>query len=289
MARPTFVIAGASRSGTTTLHSILSEHPHVFMSSRKEIQFFWRDRLFSKGTAWYERHFAQGKDFGARGEASPPYFHKGMTLDVDGEYRWSPGDDPATRLASLYPDMKLVFSLRSPVMRVYSQFWKNHWQGKEEVETFEEAVDLEMRGVRRPESHGLCWLYRNHYAEHMGHWLSLFPRENVLVLVFEEWIDQPEKGMRAIEEFLGVPHYSIPEDGAPVENRGRSIRAPGLSWLANLGSKISVLNFLGRFLATSKGYPDMTLAMESRLVDYFQEDVRRLQQILGRTFKCWGF
>src|SRR5688572_22991010 len=69
---PTFLIIGASKSGTTSLAAYLSQHPEVFMSSRKEINFF--DLHYGEGVDWYRAHFADAGDRREVGEATPTYF-----------------------------------------------------------------------------------------------------------------------------------------------------------------------------------------------------------------------
>ena len=68
---PTFIVIGAMRAGTTSLHSYLALHPDVFMSAKKELNFFKSDGEFSKGVEWYSAQF--DGSFPVRGESSPNY------------------------------------------------------------------------------------------------------------------------------------------------------------------------------------------------------------------------
>ena len=54
---PTFVIPGASKSGTSSLHHYLSAHPDIYMPPEKELHFFSRDANYEQGLNAYEAHF----------------------------------------------------------------------------------------------------------------------------------------------------------------------------------------------------------------------------------------
>ncbi|MDP3972766.1 MAG: sulfotransferase, partial [Candidatus Nanopelagicales bacterium] len=71
MALPTFLIVGAMKSGTTSLHRYLGQHPDVFVSKKKELHFFAKHR--DRDLGWYEEQFADGSDRLARGEPSTSF------------------------------------------------------------------------------------------------------------------------------------------------------------------------------------------------------------------------
>ena len=52
---PDFLIIGTAKSGTTTLHGWLSEHPFVEPAVKKEVHFF--DYDYYRGVDWYRSHF----------------------------------------------------------------------------------------------------------------------------------------------------------------------------------------------------------------------------------------
>ena len=70
---PTFVVIGAMKAGTTTLHAWLAEHPDVCMSARKELDFFVEDGNWERGVGWYRLRFVSCAAEKARGESSPNY------------------------------------------------------------------------------------------------------------------------------------------------------------------------------------------------------------------------
>ena len=78
IARPNFFVLGAPKCGTTTLHEVLTAHPHIFMTKEKEPHFFDTDTYYNRGLDRYLRdHFRGAAGFKARGEATPSYLRSG--------------------------------------------------------------------------------------------------------------------------------------------------------------------------------------------------------------------
>lgn len=179
MTLPTFIIAGAQKAGTTSLCSMLAQHPDVFMSEPKEPGFFVRgfddperwqtlkrpgmggipeslasvrqgiftkeeySALFGSDAAQRARH---------RGEASTPYL---------------PSPHAARRIAETCPDIRIILSLRDPVMRAYSAWGYNYARGTEAKDSFEEAIEHELSGGRDDWIWGWRYLYSGLYGQHV--------------------------------------------------------------------------------------------------------------------------
>lgn len=70
---PDFLIIGAMKSATSTLHEQLARQPGVFMSTPKEPNFFSDDPIYARGFEWYRGLFAGGAEALLRGESSTHY------------------------------------------------------------------------------------------------------------------------------------------------------------------------------------------------------------------------
>jgi hypothetical protein len=201
---PDFIIIGAMKCGTTTLHHQLREHPLVRAPIRKEIHFF--DREWAQGPAWYRAHFpsALGGRTWKTGEASPYYVcHPHV---------------PA-RIAELLPDVKLIVMLRNPVTRAYSHYRQIHAKGWDPL-SFEEALEAEAdrigpelaRMEAEPdyfsETHRrFSYLQRGRYAEQLERWLRFFRREQLKIIATEELRAEPSRVHAELQQFLGLsPH-----------------------------------------------------------------------------------
>lgn len=202
LVKPDFIIIGAMKSGTTTLHEVLEQHPDVYMP-RGEMKFFsiddfeqqhyffpyhkgqWTDHDFRKKfelyKKWYIDSYANAGNAKVIGEDAPSYL---------------PSKRAPERIAEQFPDIKLIISLRDPVSRLYSQYWHN-------VNNFGAYFTLEETLRYHP---GL-YFDRSCYKRQIENYLKWFPKEQMLFILFEELILKPTNTIRAIEKFIGLPEF----------------------------------------------------------------------------------
>ena len=157
---PTFLVIGAPKAGTTSLHHYLAAHPEVFMPETKELNFFITELNWPRGREWYERQFEAAGDAKAVGEASPRY-----TQHPD--YR-----GVAERAAALVPDAKLVYLVRDPLAQMLSHYADRRRWGSE----------------RRPVNKALLdpvYVDTAKYAFQLEQFLHHYPRERVHVALSE--------------------------------------------------------------------------------------------------------
>ena len=208
---PSFLVIGAQRSGSTTLHGYLTAHPRILPPLRKEVHYF--DFQYAKGRAWYLAHF--------------PGIHKriadhlrAITFEASPYYMVHPL--APERIWAFNPEMKLIAILRDPVDRALSHY---HHEVRRGVETlsFEEAIAAERTRLAGAERlmrqaphfyshahHHFSYLDRGRYARHLEPWLERFPREHLLVLRSEDLFSDPEQVMNRVFGFLGLPSQRVP-------------------------------------------------------------------------------
>jgi hypothetical protein len=242
-ALPQAVILGAQKSGTSSLHHYLVQHPGVVAPLRKEVHYF--DLNLARGEAWYRAHFGRADEPGVNVDSSPYYlFHPAV---------------PA-RLHALLPDARLVVLLRDPVRRAYSHYWHERDKGRETLD-FEAAIDAEPGRIEADHARlatgeievsgahqHFSYLARGRYAEQLERWLGLFPSERLLVLRFEDLACDPLAALNATLAFVGLP----PAGSVRLEARH------------------------------TRRYPPMAEATARRLREYFAPHNARLDALLGR-------
>jgi hypothetical protein len=199
-ALPDAMIIGAMKSGTSSLHYYLMQHPRVIAPLRKEVHYF--DLNFERGESWYRANFGRAGQGGVNIDSSPYYlFHPQVPQ----------------RAHARVPDAKLIVLLRDPVRRAYSHYWHERDKGREPL-SFEDAIAAEpdrierdqerlARGeIQRSEAHQyFSYLARGRYAEQLEHWLNFYPREQLLILRFEELAADPLPVLNRSLGFLGLP------------------------------------------------------------------------------------
>lgn len=197
MRLPDFIIAGAPRSGTTWLYRLLDRHPDIYMAKplAPEPKFFLVDDLYRRGLEHYSRTWFAGIESRRRcGEKSTNYLENPAA---------------AERIARHLPEVKLIFILREPTSRAFSNYLWSRMNGLEDQD-FAAALELEAtRELNVPErlryARPHAYFSRGLYAKMLTPWIERFPRENLFVVRYEEIIHRPRLLARRLHLFLEVP------------------------------------------------------------------------------------
>jgi hypothetical protein len=190
---PNFICPGAQKAGTTTLHNILKQHPDIFLPNLKEAHFFDIEDRYKKGILWWiDNFFYNYSGQKAIGAITPAYLYFEKI--------------PERILNHLGSNIKLIFMLRNPVDRAYSNYWMAYNRGYE-TETFKEAIDLESSRLKIDEFHRLNFSYidRGLYAKQIKRYIKLFPEKNMFYVIFEtDFLRNREELIGKLLNFLGV-------------------------------------------------------------------------------------
>jgi hypothetical protein len=277
--KPNFIGIGAQKCASTWLYDILADHPQVGLSSAKEIDFF--SNFFDYGAEWYERNFADAGGRVARGEISPSYFH---------------GVSVPERVHAYDPDMRLILFVREPIARAIS----NH---KHEVRIGH------LQGDDLSFEYGLAnnpmYIEQGRYATHLERWLQYFPREQLLIVLFDDVHADGASVARRVYEFLGVDSAHISaalgeRSNESYVNRSsifegaknvlrRAVRGARLGWLWQL---IGNLGFRQAYRSANRADADMVIpaphaATRAQLEQVFAQELVRFEQLSGLSCDCW--
>lgn len=291
---PDFVIPGAPRSGTTFMHEYLAQHPQIFMSPIKEPNHFATDLdsgsyldsvTFMRDRERYLALYQDARPDQLTGEASTWHLYS---------------KDAAANIRAANPDTRVVIMLREPVAMLHSLHLRRVYGGSEDLDRFEDALDAESdrRAGRRipPRARNVkAFWYRDvgRYSEQVERYFDAFGRDQVLVLLFEEFRADPARAYRAVLEFLGVdPEF---EPDFRVVNAGLARRSWRLQQLllsphvvraARFAVPVRLRPAVGRTWdrINSRGERPAPLdpAVARRLREELQPDVDRLATLLGR-------
>jgi hypothetical protein len=180
MTYPTFLVIGAMKAGTTTLHAQLDSHPDVFMSRTKELHYFAESKNWRRGPTWYAEQFGDGRGCAARGEASPSYSQADIFPGV-----------PA-RVASTIPDVKLIYLVRDPIERMQSMYLHQRANG------------LETRPIDEAFRQETYYLNSSRYGWQLEQYSGHVPPERIKVVRTERLRTDLAALMAELFEFVGV-------------------------------------------------------------------------------------
>lgn len=219
MRLPDFIIGGAPRAGTTWLYHLLARHPGVHMAApvRPEPKFFLVDELYARGLEHYSQAwFAAAAPAKLCGEKSSNYLESAAA---------------ARRIARDLPGARLVFALRDPVARAWSNYLWSRMNGMES-ETFERALELEEERERslaaaQRFSRPHAYFSRGLYADLLQTWFDCLPRQRILCVRFDDILERPRVLAERLHGFLGLPSRPGDAEGLGAANPSQSdLRGP---------------------------------------------------------------
>lgn len=200
---PDFVIGGAPKCGTTSLHFILAQQPGIgipddelfYFSADDPILhpdfFFFRDgglqwldpRPAHRANAdWYADRFEPFADCRLIGEDSTLYLFS---------------ETAPHRMRETLTDPKIIFMLRDPVRRAYSQYWH-------EMKMMRVTCSFERALTRFP-----TIVRGSTYAPHLSRWFDVLGRDRVHVLLFEEFLADKQGAMDQVADFIGTERFDV--------------------------------------------------------------------------------
>lgn len=291
MSAPDFFVIGAYRSGTTSLYRYLRQHPDVFLPLEKEPNFYAvdgnpdaSDVLRSRALttrAEYDRYYAEAAPSQRRGDISP-------------EYLRNPAAAP--RIHRDHPGTPLVAILRNPVERAWSDFLLHRRDGNEPCETFAAALADQTRRQQGGDHRAGHYIDSGMYAAQLDRYLEFFPRDQILVLLYEDLVADRQAGMRRIFEHIGADPEFVTKDEEVVNASGvptNPVVAFALRQRARLRPYVSrsllekARPMWDRFLSRHLERPELTADDRRLLVDIYRDDVTRLGSLLDRDLSHW--
>ena len=200
--RPSFMIIGAQKAGTTGLFAMLSKHRQLKHPQEKELHFFDGAKIPYGDFNAYHSHFPL--PFSLRGGK--------VTYEATPSYLYMP--ECARRIHDYAPTMKLIAILREPVSRAYSA-WNMYstfgesdnpyYRSVHDPRSFETAIEEELEQIASGEpGRGKGYLARGFYAEQLERYYDHFPTEQLLVLDHAALRDEPQRILTEVCDFIGI-------------------------------------------------------------------------------------
>ncbi len=275
MKAPDFIIIGAMKSATSSLHSQLALQPGIFMSTPKEPNFFSDDDQYDKGANWYSDLFKEAGDNTICGESSTHYSKL--------------PDYPKTinRLKQWKDSYKFIYVMRHPVDRLVSHYI-HQWSEGVISSDINEAID------RFPEL-----INYSCYAMQLQPYIDAFGEDSVLPVFYETIRSDPQSELSRIGRFLSYDDEMTWRHKINAQNvssqRERKFRGYSVLVKSAFATKLRRL-FVPQSLRDwvkdrlrMKNRPELNEASLSRLESRFDEDLGKLSEWLGTKLTCRNF
>jgi hypothetical protein len=194
--RPDFIICGAMKSGTTTLRGLLNQQDFFYLPN-KEIHYFCADDIIEhapfigrKSKKWYWNKYGSEK-------LKKWYYsqfsnaHEGAIIGEDSTM-YMCSSEAAFRIKKELPDVKLIFVLRNPVERAWSQYWHLVRSGRA-MWSFEKTLEIQPATL----------LSRGLYREQIMKYLNFFDSKDMMFVMLEDIKNNPSLVVEKVSNFLG--------------------------------------------------------------------------------------
>ena len=267
MKSPNFFCIGAQKSGTTLLHELLKDISDVSLPSKKEIHFFDQSTNFEKGLSWYENtYFSNSDKYSAVGEITPSY------IFID--------EVPKRIKEYLGEKVKFILILRNPIERAYSQYIMKY-KSKEELHSFNDALILEnSRTINDLQNNKqYSYLARGLYSRQIDNYLKHFDIEQFLFIEFDDFVKNQDSTISKICDFLNIKKDK--------EITSKVIHTSKLSITQKIKFNMLNNNYNPFSIFTSDGYPCMSKKIKKTLLEYYKNDILRLEKIIDKDLSKW--
>jgi len=198
---PDFIIIGAMKCATSTLHNQLALNG-CHMSDPKEPCFFSDEPRWNRGIEWYSSLFEQARPGQLCGESSTHY----TKLPTHPE--------TASRMRRVVPDAKLIYVIRDPIERIVSQYI-HEWSQCEITTPFADAIDRHTR-----------LLDYSRYAMQIRPYVEIFGPDRVLIVFYECLKDDPLSQLDRVGRFIGLEHTPVWQSEASSNRSSERLRMP---------------------------------------------------------------
>ncbi len=297
---PNFLLIGTAKAGTTSLYHYLRQHPDVFMPAVKEPRFFAYldapppmkgpgDRASNEAAgavytmADYRALFDAVEGEQAVGEASVNYLYSPTAPE---------------RIHEHLPDVQLIAVLRNPIERAYSHYLHLLSAGREPLRDFDAALEAEED--RRQKGWEWSWHYTRmgFYHEQLTRYLEHFDRDQLAVYLFDDFTEDNVGVTQDIYRRLGVDDDVVPTRTLAHEKTGEPISEQFQRFLLNPDHPIrKAARYVVPEAVRTQGVkllknlnlskPHMDPSVRSDLARLYADEVRRLEDLLGRDLSHW--
>ena len=272
---PDFIIIGAMKSATSTLHNQLSAQSGVFMSTPKEPNFFSDDDIYSQGIGWYSGLFSDSDVEDVCGESSTHYT---KLPDYANTIR---------RLKAAIPRPKLIYVMRHPVDRLISHYM-HQWSEGVITCDINQAID------RYPEL-----INYSCYGVQITPYLEEFGRKAVLPFFFDDLKNNKDKALNKVGEFIGCTKPLIWFDDLALNNvsaqrirkfygYGLLVNSKPMAWLRKNLIPQTVRDRVKKQL-TMQQRPEISDVQRKRITQIFDRDLKIVGDWLGVGLTCDSF
>lgn len=268
---PDFILAGTTKAASTWIYECFEDHPEIATHANDTLQYF--DIHKHRGLDWYRSQFDPSPDQ-VIGEASPTYMYSVGTVE---------------RMAKTVPDVDLLFCLRNPVDRAFSQWWHGYSEGLWSYEFDAALEDFPPYQM---------WIEPGFYNRYLDAFEEYFDRNQIHVWLFDDLVDDNGSFIAEVFDTVGVDSSYVPTPVGDTSNKARTaapdVYQTAVKWIrSNSPDEINHMlrpmweQFRWLIEDRSPYEEGMDSATRAELEQIYVDDIRALSSRLDRDLDHW--
>lgn len=281
---PNFIIIGAGKCGTTSLHNYLDQHPQIYICPRKETYFFIDEARRAKLKRW--KPVTSIEEYSALfNNASPNQ----VIGEISTNYYAYP--ESAQLIHDLLPEVKIIAILRDPSNRAFSEY-QMFVQAGHEKKDFAEATS---------DSNKKNYVKRGFYYSELLPFFDSFDKDKIKICLYEDFSKEPDKFVRDFFGFIEVDENFIPDmtqrgrKGGLPKNKALNeflkkpnpIRAAAASILKTFMPLESRQKIKSSMIQANSKKAKLSPEMRRNLIALYRDDILKLQDLIERDLSAW--
>ena len=276
---PDFIGIGVPKSGSTWFMRVLSQHPQIFITDRKEPHFFSSDKLYDKGIKSYCNLYKNAKQNQIAGEFSTKYINF--------------SEKSAHRIKEHFPEAKLICILRDPMKRAISHYkWLKQLGIIDTNTSLKDAIEIN-KGI----------IQFSKYAVGVETFLNNFDKNRILFLKTEDLRNTEKKVFDSVIKFLEINEFQFKTKNVPKSetiepkyrllenirvNLHKSIRNKNKDWILNTKLALVFSQIYRKYNSRKKINYDLLLEEKKLLHSHFFEDLSKLASLIDLDITNWN-
>lgn len=286
--KPNLFIVGAPKSGTTSLYHYLSEHPDIFMSTPKEINYFSKMELDEQGIYYkdlklnnrtkYERLFEKGTNKKVIGEASVSYLFYSEVPKKIFEYN---------------PKAKIIILLRNPVERSFSHYSMDLRLG--EVKVPFNKIILRTGSIKKLNLYYQQFVELGLYYKQVKRYFDTFGKNQIKIILTEDLKSDITNTLSDIFTYLDIHKVKIKN----VETKYNVNSEPNSRILKKVHSfktlRLAISSILSidkkekikKKYFTNKNKSEINPKIKEYLTEIYKPDIIKLEKLISRDLSSW--
>lgn len=300
MVKPNFLIIGATKAGTTSLHRYLSIHPDIFLPQEKEPHYFafannppkfvgpgsiaFNNEIITDKYNYYKLFDNdKARKSIAVGEASVMYiyYYKELIENIKNQ---------------LGEDVKLILILRNPIDRAFSSYLHLIRDGLENTDSFGEAILKEKVRIKDNWMPLFYYIELGYYSDAIQYIYDNYKKSNIKIFIYEDFCDNPVNVYEEICDFIGVnnnfkPDFSIKYNSSGVPKYDFLHKLYLLFRENRFGTQV-IKKFIPdivkqKLIGANLSKPNLATKDKHILYDKYKKSISELENLVGRDLSQW--